>query len=154
MMRIYLMQHGDAVPKEQDPDRPLTPEGSREIASLAETLAGYGVRIARVLHSGKSRARQTAEIMAQWLTGHGEVETRPQLGPTDPLGALMTELTDWREETLVVGHMPYVSRLLSALVVGDEQRPVVDYRPGGVAALDRQDDGTWLITWMLRPGLR
>lgn len=152
-MRVYIMQHGEAAPRDVDPDRPLTEQGRRDIESMAETLARSGVRVERVLHSGKTRARQTAELMARRLTGHGEAEPRAQLGPNDPVDALMSELDHGDGELLVVGHMPYVSRLVSALVVGDEQHPVVDYTPGGVVCLDRQATGKRVVVWALRPGL-
>jgi phosphohistidine phosphatase len=57
-MKLYLVQHGDALPKDIDPDRPLSNVGHAEVGLLAELLAGH-MNISRVLHSGKTRARQT-----------------------------------------------------------------------------------------------
>lgn len=152
-MRIYIMQHGEAEPKDVDPDRPLTKQGRRDIESMAGTLARSGVRVERVLHSGKTRARQTAELMAQRLTGHGEADTRARLGPNDPVDELISELDNGDGEILVVGHMPYVSRLVSELVAGDEQHPVVDYVPGSVVCLDRATTEKRVVVWAIRPGL-
>jgi phosphohistidine phosphatase len=30
---------------------------------------------------------------------------------------------------------------------------LVAFRPGTVACLERDDDGKWLLQWLLRPGL-
>lgn len=152
-MRIYVMQHGEALPRDVDADRPLSAQGRRDVTALADMLDQFGVRVAQVFHSGKPRARQSAELMAEHLTTHGRSEPRARLGPNDPVTPLVAEMRDWHEDTLVAGHMPYVSRLVSALVVGDEQQAVVGYHPGSIVCVEQNDDGVWLIAWALRPGL-
>ena len=62
-MRLYLVQHGDAVPERLDPERPLSAAGRREVEAVARLLAGAGARVAHVVHSGKLRAQQTAELL-------------------------------------------------------------------------------------------
>ena len=37
-MKLYLMQHGDALQKDVDPDRPLSPRGRRDIEKIAAFL--------------------------------------------------------------------------------------------------------------------
>ncbi|HDD66024.1 MAG TPA: phosphohistidine phosphatase SixA, partial [Nitrososphaeria archaeon] len=62
-MKVYLVQHGEAKREEEDPARPLTEEGKREVEDVARFLAELGVRVDRILHSGKLRAAQTANIL-------------------------------------------------------------------------------------------
>ena len=57
-MRLYLVQHGDAVPERLDPERPLSVAGRREVEAVGRLLAGAGARVAHVVHSGKLRAQQ------------------------------------------------------------------------------------------------
>lgn len=64
-MKLYLVQHGEALSKEQDTKRSLSEQGRREVERMANFLATAGVRVARICHSGKLRAQQTAEIL--WL---------------------------------------------------------------------------------------
>ncbi len=63
-MQVYLVQHGLAKSKEEDPARPLTAAGREEVERVARAAAAAGVRPASILHSGKLRAGQTAEIFA------------------------------------------------------------------------------------------
>ena len=44
-MRIYLTQDGLAVPKEVDPNRPLSDEGRADVRRLADLLGDAGVRV-------------------------------------------------------------------------------------------------------------
>ena len=50
-MRLYLVQHGDALSKQTDPQRPLSEAGRRHVAAMGNLLAGAGIRPARVIHS-------------------------------------------------------------------------------------------------------
>lgn len=54
-MRVYLVQHGDAVPKEVDPDRPLSDTGRQDIERLAKFLNAAKVRVSRIIHSEVGR---------------------------------------------------------------------------------------------------
>ncbi len=54
-MRVSLVQHGDAVPKEVDSDRPLTGTGRRDIERLAKFLNAAKVRVSRIIHSEVGR---------------------------------------------------------------------------------------------------
>src|SRR5688500_9788627 len=63
-MRLYLVQHGEAVPEQVDPQRPLSEAGRRDVQAMARLLAGAGIRPTRIVHSGKRRAQETAELLA------------------------------------------------------------------------------------------
>lgn len=150
-MKLYLMQHGDAVPKEQDPDRPLSDKGTNEVQRVARFLDQAGVQVARLIHSGKTRARQTAELMAG-LTSRGEPATSGYLNPNDPLAPMREQISQQTEDTLIVGHLPFVGRLVASLVTGDETINVVAFEPGSIVCLEQSDSG-WSVAWMLRAEL-
>ena len=61
-MRIYLVQHGEAKKENEDPLRPLTEEGIKNAEKVASYLAKLNLKIKKIFHSGKLRAKQTAEI--------------------------------------------------------------------------------------------
>ena len=63
-MRLYLVQHGEAKPEAEDPQRPLADAGRQAVEHVARQAARAGVRPQVILHSGKLRAQQTGEIMA------------------------------------------------------------------------------------------
>jgi phosphohistidine phosphatase len=152
-MRLYLAQHGQAVSKDIDPDRPLSEQGRRDLQRLAAFLGTTGVRVDVVLHSGKTRAAQTAALLATAVLPTGQPQARAGLGPTDPLEQLAPELGFWSADTLIVGHLPYLGRLASLLLASDPDRPTLAFQPGSLACLERAADGSWVLAWMLRPEL-
>ena len=150
-MRLYLVQHGEALPKERDPDRPLSEAGRANVEHLAGFLAGRSLRVARVLHSGKTRARQTADALARAMTPGAASEARTGLDPNDPTDAIAAEAAGWTGDGALVGHLPFMDRLASRLVTGRDDSGVVAFRPGAMLCLERGDDGAWSIAWLLRP---
>ena len=82
-MRLYLVQHGDAVAKDVDPDRPLSDQGRADIQRLAEWLANQHVQVAQILHSGKRRAIETAELLRPLLESPDQIFEGQGLAPND-----------------------------------------------------------------------
>ena len=150
-MKLYLAQHGEALGKEEDPGRPLSEQGRRDVEAIAALAAQAGTRVARVWHSGKLRAEQTAQILAKAMLPRGRPETIGGINPKDPVGEFIADADVWLEDTLVVGHLPFMSKLVSRLLLGDEDREPVRYCPGSMACLERSADGEWVLLWMLRP---
>jgi phosphohistidine phosphatase len=152
-MRLYLVQHGEAVPEDVDPARPLSERGHADVRRMAAFLGRAGVRPARIWHSGKRRAEQTAEILAQALAPARPPEARTGLNPKDPIEGIARELGGWDQDMMLVGHLPFMARLASRLVVGREGASVVGFQPGSALCLERADQQRWTIAWMLRPEL-
>jgi phosphohistidine phosphatase len=152
-MRIYLVQHGEAVPAEVDPERPLSAAGEADVRRMAAVLRGSGVSVARVLHSGKRRAERTAEVLAAALEPKVRPEARAGLNPNDATASVAQEAAGWEQDTMLVGHLPFMARLTSRLIAGREDAGVVAFRPGSVLCLERTEQRAWTIAWMLRPEL-
>lgn len=152
-LRVYLVQHGEAVAKAVDPERPLTEEGLADVQRVASFLATCGIRVHRVLHSGKMRAAQTAHVLSQGLAPGVEPEAFDGLNPTDSGERLAKEIRRVKGDLLVAGHQPFMGRLASSLLTGADSTLTLDYRPGSVACLQREDDGSWSLQWMVRPEL-
>jgi phosphohistidine phosphatase len=66
--------------------------------------------------------------------------------------AFATKANQWQEDTAVVGHLPFMARLVDHLVAKDQQE-VVSFRPGTVVCLERVEPQGWTIAWMIRPEL-
>ena len=152
-MKLYLVQHGEATAKEIDPQRPLTEPGKADVGRVAAGLARAGVGIERVIHSGKTRARQTAEILAHRVAPGIEAGVSDNINPLDEPSALDLQAIAEGDDTMLVGHLPYMARLVAYLVTGDSENTLVDYRPGSLVCLESNEDGSWQINWMLRPEL-
>jgi phosphohistidine phosphatase len=151
-MTLYLVQHGDTVPEAADAARPLSEKGRQDVRVLAEVLARAGVAGVRILHSGKLRARQTAEIIAARVAPGAAIETASGLDPNDEPAAAARSLAVSSGDLVVVSHMPLVAKLATLLVTGKTAPVVVAFQPGAAVALAR-DEGSWLIAWLMRPGL-
>jgi phosphohistidine phosphatase len=152
-MRMYLTQHGLAVPKDIDPDRPLSEQGRQDIRFLAELLDQAGIRVAQVFHSGKTRAEQTAALLAVPLLPARQAQARTGLAPNDAVEPLSRESAAWAGDTLIVGHLPFLGRLASLVLAGDPDRPTLAFQPGSLACLERDTTGHWVLLWMVRPEL-
>ena len=151
-MQLYLVQHGEALSKEIDPDRALSEAGRNDVQRLASFLAGK-VQVARILHSGKTRARQTAEILAAAVAPGREIEQLGGLGPNDPVEPFVRHVEEWAEDLLVVGHLPFMAKLAARLAAGSGERSIVAYRPGSIVCLDMSEEAGWQVQWMIRPEL-
>ena len=152
-MKLYLAQHGEACGKDIDPGRPLTDQGREDIERLAEFLGRAGIEVERVIDSGKLRAAQTADLLAAALAPMAELETNDRIDSNDDPRAFDWEQATGGRDTLVVGHLPFLARLVSLLVVEDLDRPIAAYQPGSVVCLELDTDGHWQINWMIRPHL-
>ncbi len=150
-MVLFLVQHGKSLPKEIDPDKGLSEEGRAETARMAEVAAGYGVRVSCIEHSGKKRAQQTAEILADALKPAGGVRQRSGLAPLDDVAAFAATLKEGNRHMLV-GHLPFMERLTAYLITGRPDRPVFKFQNGGILCLQEESNGEgWVIRWALMP---
>jgi len=152
-MKLYLVQHGEACAKDVDPERPLTDQGNADIDRLAVFLKQAGIRVERVVHSGKLRAAQTAECLAKAIAPGVESESSGIINPNDDPGAFDWQSDSWDRDTLVVGHLPFMAKLVSHLVIEDENRPITAWQPGSVVCLERENTTHWQVNWMIRPEL-
>lgn len=150
-MRLYLVQHGEAKPKDLDPDRHLTETGVRDVEKMAAFLGSLGLRVGGVWQSGKARAAETAEVLSMALGAGDAVTVREGLAPNDPVEPLRDELARVEEDVMIVGHLPFLDRLASALVAGSESAGVVAFRQGGVVCLERGREGEWRALWAMIP---
>ncbi len=151
-MKLYLMQHGDALAKNIDPDRYLSERGQADVGRVASFLT-QRIEISRVVHSGKTRARQTAEFFEHLTVSGKPVEAISGIKPNNSVEVFAQQMADRNEDTLVVGHLPFMARLVTSLVTGSADRPIVSYQPGSIVCLETDEDGHWQVRWMIRPEL-
>jgi phosphohistidine phosphatase len=147
---LYLVQHGQAKPKDEDPERPLTDSGAGDVGRVARyAIQQLGVRPGRVIHSGKARAAQTAEIWGRLL--NADVEQGDALAPDDDPATWVERLGPETDDLLLVGHLPHLARLAGLLLTGPSSRSVIMFRPGGLIALEPGDQG-WAVSVVLPTG--
>jgi phosphohistidine phosphatase len=153
-MRLILVHHGEAVPEEEDPERPLTPTGRADVERLSAFLAECGVAVPIIVHSGKLRAEDTATILAAKMPIAPQIGIVEKVLPKDSPVWLAETVAEWTEDTLVVGHKPFLSRFVSRLMLGAEQPYVVEFTPGTAVCLSRRAASrAWAIDWIVPPTL-
>ncbi|MFC1505382.1 phosphohistidine phosphatase SixA [Thermodesulfobacteriota bacterium] len=150
-MSIYLVQHGLSLPKDIDPEKGLSEKGTAEVNRIADVAHGYGIRVAHIVHSGKKRARQTAEIFASKLQPVDGVTSLGGLNPLDDVTIFASRM-DSASDTMYVGHLPFMERLAAFLLTGVYEKPVFKFQNGGIVSLYEDTDlGSWVIKWALMP---
>ena len=150
-MALFLVQHGIALPKDQDPDPGLSPEGIADVERIAGVARGYGIRVSRIRHSGKKRARQTAELYAAALHPENGMEETAGLNPLDDVTAFARQI-DHRENVMLVGHQPFMGRITSYLLTGSPDKTLFKFQNGGIVCLDQEPgENSWFIKWSLSP---
>lgn len=158
-MNLFLMRHGVAVEPGtagygNDADRPLTPKGRRKLRRAAETMKALDLSFDLILSSPLLRARQTAVILAKALDAKDRLELSASLAPGAPARTILECLhrLPMPEDVLLVGHEPGLSQLISLLLAGNSDLPVL-MKKGGLCKLSapslkpgRRATLEWLLT--------
>ncbi|MEG3619390.1 phosphohistidine phosphatase SixA [Magnetovibrio sp. PR-2] len=157
-MKLYLVQHADALSKADNPERPLSEKGVADAVRMAAFLDVAGVRVDEVVHSGKKRAQETANILANAIwPGHSTLEMEG-LSPNDSTDHLYHGAQAAGGDICVVGHLPFMERIAARLLTGTEDGLQVGFTPATIVCLQRDDTGTagpsgWHLVWMQTPDI-
>ncbi len=152
-MNLYLIQHAQAFPKEQYADRPLTEEGFWQAQQTAEFVKRLGISVGAVWHSGKTRALQTAKLFHAAVKGPCTLHKHEGLSPEDDPEPIAEEIEKTQTDLMIVGHLPFLSRLAGLLLCGSADAEPVLFEKAGVVCLQRNDDGLWQVNWLIKPDI-
>ncbi len=152
-MPLYLVRHGEAYSEAADPDRSLTEAGKTTVDGMAQLTAAFNIPVSQIFHSGKTRAMQTADILSKHLKPSEGVAEVKAINPYDDVTTIAPEL-DPALNTMMVGHLPFMERLVSYLVTGSPDKSIIKFQTAGIVCLDRMDqNGPWHIKWALMPNM-
>ncbi len=116
---------------------------------LAVAAASRGAKPVVVWHSGKLRAKQTAEAFWRACNALAAFSATRDLQPDDLAIWMRDRLRGENRDILIVGHFYHLPRLLTLLVSGREDGSV-SFPLHGVVALEAADEGhTWVERWRL-----
>jgi len=152
-MKLYLVQHAKAASTQVDPQRQLTEQGRRDLQKIAGFIKPLNLCVDYLWHSGKRRAVQTAELLAGVVKVNKARTIRDGLGPNDDVTMLRDELASSRQDVMVVGHLPFLSKLTSLLLSGSESADPVAFKQGGIVCLNGSESNQWQLDWMVTPEL-
>ena len=150
-MTLYLVQHGQSLPKDVDPAQGLSEEGVVDTERIAGVAKSYHINVGQILHSVKTRAQKTADIFASALNPTGGVKEVEGLKPMDDVAAFAASINP-DTNTMLVGHLPFMERMASYLVTGSLDKPVFKFQNSGIVCLDKDPaSDSWAIIWTLMP---
>jgi phosphohistidine phosphatase len=130
--------------------RPLSDRGRVETDMLAQKAAERGAKPDAIWHSGKLRARQTAEAYWKRCNPLASFSATRGLQPTDPTNWIADSIAGETKDILLAGHFPHLPRLLGRLITGNPDAEPVEFPLNGIVALENVD-GTWMERWRLKP---
>ncbi len=148
-MRLYLVQHGEARAESEDPGRPLTLRGEEETRKISAAAKRLRIRPAKIFHSGKKRAEQTGDIITAALDLPAQMGR--ELNPNDDIQPWVERISAEAEDLMIIGHLPFLEKLASFLVCGDERTKVVVFRYSAIVCLEKKETGRWAVDWILKP---
>ncbi len=148
----YLVRHGESKSDREDPAKPLSDHGREEVVRVARHAASIGVEIAEIRHSDRLRARQTAEILAEYLLPRLGLREVEGLAPGADPDRVCAELEAAEESLMLVGHLPHLGRLISALVLGNSGTEIIRPETGTMICLVKTDRG-FRLQWVLTSDL-
>ncbi len=99
---------------------------------MSEAAGSLGIQVSSIFHSGKTRARQTAEILAGHLNPGGGCMPVGGLGPTDDPETACRLVVQSRTPVMLVGHLPHLGRLASLLITGVSTTAVMTFHNAGL----------------------
>ena len=150
-MLFYIVRHGMAKPMEEDPERRLTEQGIAETKKIADFLRPLKLSVEVIYHSGKARAKETAEIVAECVESAQGVRQRDGISPDDDVKKFAKEIDRVEKDVMIAGHQPFLPKLVAYLLTGDQEESVVILPLSGVICFERDAEGRWLLQWMVIP---
>ena len=159
-MDLFILRHGIAVEHGahgyKEPDRPLTAKGERKLWQVAEAMEALKLSFDLIVSSPYTRARQTAEIVAEAFNARRKLEFSDTLLPGGSVKELLGFINHYQPEpdsVLLVGHEPYLSELISLLASG-ETAMLLNFKKGGLCKLSAESlkaGRCASLEWLLTP---
>lgn len=150
-MDLFIIRHAHAVNAAEDPDRPLSKRGRKQIRRLARFFKEIdALPVTEVWHSALARSRETAKRLMKRLGSDAKLTQIDGIEGEDNPAILAQRLKARRTNIAVVGHEPHLSALLSLLISGATEPPKFVLEKAAVVALERMQ-GTWAVRWHVSP---
>ena len=150
-MKVYLMQHGQALPAQIDVEEGLSKEGKLTILHSAQGLKKLGVQIDILVSSPKKRALETAQIIQQEIICADQIvsEKIKAKSPVEESIQFLQGISD-KESIFLVGHLPSLKEIVSFLLCTDFVE--IDFCNGGCCLIETEEllSHRGSLRWYLR----
>ncbi len=144
-MKIYLVQHGKAKTKEEDINRPLNLTGIEQTKNVAQQFIKKNFdKPAIIFCSKKLRAKQTAEILADFIKPEKGIREEENLNPDDDPAIWIKKIDEITENIMIVGHLPHLKKLSSLLVFNNLSDDSIQFVNSGIVCLEKKEE-KWIV---------
>jgi phosphohistidine phosphatase len=150
-MLLCLVQHAEALSKGEDPSRRLSEKGIADIKKVAAFAKELRVSAHQIVHSGKMRALQTAQILADHIAAGVKILESDGLAPMDDPEIWHDRISRINDDLMLVGHLPHLARLSALMLCGDKEMSAVNFEMGSIVCHKKSDDGNWAVDWIIKP---
>ena len=152
-MKVYLVHHTDALSAEQDPGRHLSELGRAQADRIARRLKDAGAAPVRILHSDKQWTTETGQRIAAILDTPAKTETTHYpCNSGDPVAPFIVDIRNCPGDIMMTGHHEYLVRTASRLLCGDEDIPIIVFKPGNGTVFCLEGEGNdWVVAFGWRP---
>ena len=154
-MKIYLMQHGPNLSKDEDPEEALSPEGESQVSKAAQAINKMGLTFDAIIASPKKRSQQTAAIVAKAVgfpvDGIVETEKVKAMTPVKETIHYLEQFKD-KQSVLIAGHLPSLAEVASSLLTSGS-KTTIQFERGGIGRIDVAELPTHegQLRWYLTP---
>ncbi len=152
-MKLFLVQHGEQTPKDQDPLEPLSKQGIKDVKKVSSFFKNAGITVDEIFHSVKLHAKQTAEIFAKDLLIKHAIEEKKGLKPMDDIVYWLDTFEYYKGNLMLVGHLPFMTKLASFLLAHTQDEDPVKFQQGGVVCLEKDNQDEWSLLYAITPEL-
>ena len=91
--------------------------------------------------------------MSKSIVCNDKITARTGLDPLDAVTLIADEIESIEEDVLLVGHLPFLGRLVAKLITNDENKELVIFNPGTMICLEQVENKYWVINWMINASL-
>ena len=152
-MKVYLVHHTDALSAEQDPGRHLSELGREQADRIGARLKAIDASSVRILHSDRQWTTETAERVAAVLGLSDKTETAEYPCNTgNSIEPFINDIKNSPGDIMMAGHFQYLVHTASRLLCGDEEIPIIAFKPGNGTVFCLEGEGDkWVISFGWRP---
>lgn len=151
-MQLYLMRHGQAALNPTSMHVSLTPRGRQDAELMGKFARDEALDFNNIWHSDKTRAKQTAQIVAKAVGRSACLTERPDLTPESDIHSVVQDLNAARKNNvgniLIVSHMPFLPRLSYDLLSNEQYPSALEFHTATMACFSPNDSNGWTLNWI------
>lgn len=151
-MFLYLVRHGAPMPKEHNPEQPLSKQGRAMVRRVAEVVFRHRpVSVGMIIHSERAAAEQTARIMTEYVQSKKGITPAAGLESMSDPSIWTKRLKTAKDNVMIVGHDPHLLLLAAGLLGMNLEATPLKLPLAGIICIEKAPTDTCFLRWMIIP---